>query len=533
MLRKSSIMKKTVLLLLAFVSIIRITGQEPQKPGYLSGSFETLTQVYLSDTTINALLPQDRVGSNNYLKLDYYYKSFSGGIQIESYLPSVAGYPVVLNETSVINRYFKYTGEKLSVQVGDFYEQFGSGLVFRSWENRQIGINNAVEGVNIQVNPTDFFRLKAIYGRQRKGFEHSASNVRGIDATLDLMQSGENDMKEKLSAQLGFSYVSRYQEYTGPELSFPSTVNAYSARMDLFRGAFSLSGEYLFKSKDPQIDNSYSMATGTGILINGSMAMNRVGMTLTFRSLRNMSYRGERDATGVLVPVNYIPALTKHHEYLVTNIYVYNPQPSGETGIQADIFLKLGKVSVREGKFGSDLDINLAWYGGQGKTSNLFSYGNNYFRDASIEWKKKWTKKLRTTMQLQYLFYNKSVIEGGIHENVSANTVVISTIYNFRETTSFHIELQHLCTKNDQKNWAAFLAEISFAPEWSFFLTDLYNYGQTDTHYPTIGGNYSFGGNRFSLSYGRQRAGLFCVGGICRYVPAATGFSVSFISTFN
>jgi hypothetical protein len=38
---------------------------------------------------------------------------------------------------------------------------------------------------------------------------------------------------------------------------------------------------------------------------------------------------------------------------------------------------------------------------------------------------------------------------------------------------------------------------------------------------------------RFSLAFGKQRAGLFCVGGVCRFVPAAFGFTASLTTTFS
>jgi len=34
------------------------------------------------------------------------------------------------------------------------------------------------------------------------------------------------------------------------------------------------------------------------------------------------------------------------------------------------------------------------------------------------------------------------------------------------------------------------------------------------------------------VNYGRQRAGIFCVGGVCRQVPAANGLTLSVTSTF-
>ena len=38
--------------------------------------------------------------------------------------------------------------------------------------------------------------------------------------------------------------------------------------------------------------------------------------------------------------------------------------------------------------------------------------------------------------------------------------------------------------------------------------------------------------NRLMLSYGRTRAGYNCSGGVCRYVPASRGFSISYSYNF-
>ena len=51
-------------------------------------------------------------------------------------------------------------------------------------------------------------------------------------------------------------------------------------------------------------------------------------------------------------------------------------------------------------------------------------------------------------------------------------------------------------------------------------------------YYPIGSFGYIRGGSRFSFSYGRQRAGIFCVGGVCRVVPAANGLTASITTTF-
>src|SRR5215831_8293468 len=98
---------RKILLLLFFGSSYFFTEAQ-QVDGHLGGSFESYTQYYQKDSAINAIVPQDHMGSNNYLKLDYNYKQFAVGIQFESYLPTIAGFPYYLNESKIANKYFKY-----------------------------------------------------------------------------------------------------------------------------------------------------------------------------------------------------------------------------------------------------------------------------------------------------------------------------------------------------------------------------------------------------------------------------------------
>jgi Family of unknown function (DUF6029) len=499
--------------------------------GHFGGSFESFTQYYHKDDKINAVVPQDKIGSNNFLKLDYNYKKFTAGIQFEAYLPAIQGYPYMLNESKLVNKYFKYNTQNFSVQVGDFYEQFGSGLVFRAWENRQIGINNALEGANVHVSPLPFLNLKAVYGRQRKVFEYSNSNIRGLDAEIDFSKTGKTTPTTRVAA--GFSYVSRYQLYTGPVTDFPATVNATSTRLDIGGGTASVSLEYVHKKRDPHEANNFDNTSGKAFLTNLTLAKNNFGGLLTFRTLENMDSRSERESIQSVGLMNFIPAITRQHDYLTTNIYVYNAQSMGEIGGQLDLFYNAPKGTRLGGKFGSKFSLNFSSYRGHESMNDLFSFGDDeYFRDLNLEWKKKWSDKFSTIVLYQHVLYNRLVIEGEPFPDVKTHTVVLNALLKYAKKKAFRFELQHLATKQDRGNWAAALTEFSFAPSWTFYLSDLYNYGVTDTHYATVGGSFTKGGTRFGLSYGRQRAGLFCVGGVCRFVPAATGITATLTTTF-
>jgi len=98
------------------------------------------------------------------------------------------------------------------------------------------------------------------------------------------------------------------------------------------------------------------------------------------------------------------------------------------------------------------------------------------------------------------------------------------------------MELQGLWTQEDDGDWAAMMLEYNISPKWFFAVQDEFNYGNPDNDKQVHYYNFTFGfnqeSNRISLRYGRQRDGLLCVGGVCRYVPASTGLTLTITSSF-
>ena len=70
------------------------------------------------------------------------------------------------------------------------------------------------------------------------------------------------------------------------------------------------------------------------------------------------------------------------------------------------------------------------------------------------------------------------------------------------------------------------------APRWSVSVSDMYNHGTTKVHYYTASVSYTRKNTRVQLSYGRNRAGYVCSGGVCRYTPAYTGANLVVTSSF-
>jgi hypothetical protein len=80
------------------------------------------------------------------------------------------------------------------------------------------------------------------------------------------------------------------------------------------------------------------------------------------------------------------------------------------------------------------------------------------------------------------------------------------------------------------------MVQYTIAPKWFFALGDLYNYGNEVTdqqiHYYNVSAGFIKNTNRISVTYGKQREGILCVGGVCRFVPASNGITLTVISSF-
>lgn len=550
------------LLMLGFLASNFSYGQIDVAGGTFSGGIESTSQWYQYDEDLGFEQPDDPFRSNNYIRLDYNYGKFTAGLQYEAYLPSaLLGYSDRFNDNKIANYYVNYKGEQLDITAGNFYEQFGSGLILRSWEDRQIGINNSIRGVKVAYTPNDFTTVKGLIGKNRLGFETTAGTVGGIDVETNLVRLFDKE-NYKNSVTAGFSYVGQHEDYTGGVEDFPQNVNNYSMRLG-YSGNFGLyaDAEYVIKGEQAALfsgmptENYYD---GSAFLLNMGYSTKGFGVNATFRRLENMGMYGQRDLSeageniyneGI---VNYLPALTRQHDYLLTNIYVYQAQPQlnfeleevGEIGGQVDIFYNFAKGSFLGGKYGTKLAVNASYWNGLNATfnddmtyeTNFFDFGRKFFHDVNFEINKKWTDKFSSIITYMHQYYDRGVMEGVTYSPLVANVVVGDFLYKFNSKNSVRFELQHLQTKRDRKNWAAALVEYNLNQRWNFYIGDNYNYGNDDEdrrfHYYMVGGSYAKESTRIAVNYGRQRGGLICVGGVCRFVPENTGFTLSLVKTF-
>ena len=169
-------MKKTIsaILFLALISVLA-SGQSKDW-GRVSASLESTHHMYVADqpngfdpSNLMQLNEDGIYATNNYLKVDIYKGRLSAGTQLEGYFPSTVGYPFPTNKLSLSNLYVSWRDDSYSVTAGTFYEQLGSGLLFRSWEDRALGLNNAMLGARATYNWGDKITARAFWGIPRLG----------------------------------------------------------------------------------------------------------------------------------------------------------------------------------------------------------------------------------------------------------------------------------------------------------------------------------------------------------------------------
>ncbi len=532
-------MKRTLLTFFLFAFTLEFFGQN------ISGGLLSTVQFYQDDSLTHFQAPEGKWRSMHFFDVKYNGEFWEAGVQFESYLPSaLIGYNPELKGHHFTNYYIRFQKNNWDVTAGYIYDQFGSGMLFRTWEDRLLGINNALAGARVKYTFSKGPSFTFISGNPRVGIRLSESNITGIYSQFNLKDFFEN----LPGIHFHGGVISRIQKPENDKV--PESVELYSVGLSTSLKNFNIGFEYTYKSSDALYANGVLLDRvlfdGDAYLVKAGYFRRGFGTNLTLRRAENIQLYAQRDLEGNLYNiglVNYVPALTKLHDYSLANIYVYTSQTGislnenkvGEIGFQWDTYFKLKRKTWYGGKYGTRVAINWSrWHGLKAQfnpvlgnyTRPFAEPGELYFQDVNIEVKRKINKKIKSAFTLIKQDYNQLRIEG--HGSMVHDLIAIADgSYRLPHFSSLRLEVQHLWTRQDKKNWLAAGFEYNHHGRWGIFLTDMYNYGDTKIHYYNVGFAYTDKGNRLGISYARQRGGLICVGGVCRYVPPNKGLQMN------
>jgi len=172
--------------------------------GELRGNFQLDAQYYNRDSLIGAPPVPEKMRAAGFANLLYRRGKFSSGIRYEAYQYPLLGFDQRYRGQGIPYRYVTYTDENFEITAGNFYEQFGSGMILRTYEERGLGYDNVFDGFRVKIQPYQGIYLKGLIGKQRLFFSLGDGIVRGADAEISLNELLDSLMlTSKLQVRFG------------------------------------------------------------------------------------------------------------------------------------------------------------------------------------------------------------------------------------------------------------------------------------------------------------------------------------------
>lgn len=539
------------LALLSVSSAYCFAQEENGKKITVSGSIQSDILIPQDDDKIGTEETNDWALTNTYADVSVMSKHIDGGARFEFLKHPLPGFEKDFKGWGVPNIYLKAHFKNWNLTLGNFYEQFGSGFILRTYEERSLGVDNSLLGGRLVINPLPGVTIKALSGKQRHYWSYNDAWVSGGDVEFGLDQWFKTMSEHGTYLTLGASWVNKYESEEDimtdatHKLNLPTYVNAFDVRANLQKGNFNVLAEYAWKTQDPSFDNGYIYRKGKVAMLSATYSKKGMSLLLQAKRSDNMSFRSRRTVTGTSSFINHLPAFTMEHTYALAALYPYATNPDGEWAYQAELGYTFKRHTLLGGKYGTSVKINFSHVhaidrnehdngimGSDGYGSAFWKWGKQtYYQDLNVQLEKKLSRAFKLSLMYMNQFYNKTVIEGEggmIHSDI----FVAEGKYTVNRKITLRGELQYLSTADDDGDWLYGLLECSLMPHWMFTISDMYNSGVTNLHYYQGYITFNTGSHRLQLGYGRTRAGFNCSGGVCRYVPASKGVTLSYNYNF-
>ncbi len=508
---------------------------------------------FITDEKIGATgTPQydyQKFGAESWMNLNYSNWGFDLGLRFDLFNNSNLLNPTGSFSDQGIGRWYVHKKtNKFDITGGYIYDQIGSGMIFRAYEERSLLIDNALLGVKVGYEINENWNIRAFTGRQKRQFGIYGPVMRG--AALEGFIKPDSASSFSLAPGIGVvgrtwndesvnrivNEIASYQ----PADSTGAQYNTYAATIynTLSAGNFTWYVEGAYKTKDDIYNPMLTQANGSpGKIVNTdgynvytsfSWAGRKFGATIEAKRTDNFRFRSDPFLIGVQGQINYLTPMARQNTYRLTARFSPNTQELGEQALQAELKYAVNKKL--------SLSLNVS------DIQNLD--GRELYREIAPEVLYKYKRKWQALVGLQVLRYDIETYQGK-SGYVDAITPYTEVLYRFTPRRSLRVEASYLATEQEFGSWAFALAEVGIAPHWLIYVSDMYKMKHADPekypvektkfdglHYPSVGLVYSLKTNRFSIAYVKQVEGINCAGGICRYEPTFHGVRMQINSSF-
>lgn len=546
-------MFQRILFMLLFAFLLHSTEAQEEKKWNINGAFQGTLNYFIKDADIGAAnTPQyedNPIGSDAWLNLNMSYDGWRAGFRLDNFYNTNLLNPTgSYTDRGIGNLFLEKQFDRLEFRIGSIYEQIGSGIVYRAYEERPQLIDNALYGGKVKVALNDNWEVTAFSGKQKFLFELQPGWLSG--AKVEGFHSFGTKNKVRIAPGFGASWkrlsdgnvdklISILRNYIDQERveTFNYNSTAFSLYNTLNYKKISWYLELAYKMPEVFLDpnSSTTKVTGTvsqgrfvkeaGTVLYSTVSYARKGLGITLEGKRTKNFDFRTDPTLLLNEglIGFIPPMNHITTYRLTSRYNPATQMTSEQAFQIDANWKINK------KY--SLNIN---------TSNISTLRNELlYRELYVDLRFKPNRKWITHFGVQNQWYNQSIYEGKPQEitpMVRTITPYVDILYKFAKRKSIKLESQYMHTGQDFGSWLYGLIDIGLAPHWRFELSGMYNVVPNPENpnipkgsankkilYPTVGAFYTRKQTRYSLRYVKQVEGVVCTGGVCRLEPAFSG----------
>jgi hypothetical protein len=510
--------------------------------GNFFGGIQTGTDFFIRDSTIGAANTPHydnlKTGSNIWFDLNYANNDLQldAGVRMDFFLNSNLHNPgTPYNALGVGRFYVRKKFKDLEIMAGHFYEQIGTGIIFRSYEDRFLGIDNALLGGHVKYNLFDKVSIRAFAGVQKDRLKLHRPVIQGFALESELkfgdhvqLLPGAGFVNRTIDQESMDFIVGAIETYDTSQRFVPKyNTYAVSAYNTLNVGNVSWYIEAAYKSHEaiPDFVGTLIDKPGNVLFTTLTYSTKGFGVTGQFKRTENFVLRTSPNEILLNGMVSYIPPTAKQNSLRLLSRYNAASQQLEELSYSLDV-----TMTPKDGHV-----VNLNY-------SEVRLFDNELlFREVYGDYEWRISKKFRLELGFQYLVYNQLFYEGESYNKKSsavAYTPFAELVWKVNRKHALRFEVQQQTNDGDYGSWVYGLIEYSLAPWFSIAVSDMYNYGpnpgrvNTDEHYYSVLTAFRKDQMRFSAGFVRQVAGVVCTGGICRFEPAFNGVRLTFNTTF-
>lgn len=521
--------------------------------GTLSGDLMMNVNFYQKDSAIGASLPKSELyerqlsGGEAWLSLRYNYKGFTATARVDAfhnsnlYKPAYASTSFGLGAWSLSKEW-----ENLTVTGGYIYDQVGSGILFRAYEDRGLLIDNPLLGVSVKYRFNDHFSAKGFTGQQKNigNFDKSAL-ARYEPVIKGLNVEGDFSLGDKAHISPGLGVLNRTLDNATME-TVAASINSQAERFEpkynmyaftayntLTFGDFSWYVEGAYKTKEAvtrPLEGVFYNSAGNVLYSTLGFARKGIAVNLSGKRTQDFAMRVTPFVQDITAPfrgqLNWQPVVARIRPQRLMSRYSPASQDLSEIALGGDVLLSPSEdfnVTLNYTHINTLEDVEL-------------------YREAFGEIEYRGLDNWILQGGLQYLHYNQELyqIKPGV-PMVKAITPFVEVTRRFNKKQSVRAEVEYMHTKQDYGSWVFALLEYTIAPKWSFAVSDMYivdfNHENPNgltkaSHYYNAFIAYTKGPHRITASYVKQPDGINCTGGVCRYEPAFSGLRFGITSSF-